>query len=104
MPGMQCVHVEGAAGKEMQKLYSLSDQESKSWASGCQALAMALTRDNAVARLQMALQKRREKRGDVEFSSTMNASSAKAFKEDLSFFFGGEELYDSAFEAPRSCV
>ena len=65
---------------------------------------MALTRDNAVARLQMALQKRREKRGDVEFSSTMNASSAKAFKEDLSFFFGGEELYDSAFEAPRSCV
>jgi hypothetical protein len=64
---------------------------------------MALTRDNAVARLQMALQKRREKRGDLELSSTMYASSAKASKEELSFFFGGEELYESAVEVQRDC-
>ena len=100
---LKLVHVEGATGKDIQKVYSLSDQESKPWASGCQAVAMALTRDNAVARLQMALQKRREKRGDLELSSTMYASSAKASKEDLSFFFRGEELYESALEVQRDC-
>ena len=103
MSNLKLVHVEGATGKDIQKVYSLTDHESKPWMSGCQAVVMALTRDNAVARLQMALQKRREKRGDLELSSTMYASSAKASKEELSFFFGGEELYESAVEVQRDC-
>ena len=103
MSNLKLVHVEGATGKDIQKVFSLTDHESKPWMSGCQAVVMALTRDNAVARLQMALQKRREKRGDLELSSTMYASSAKASKEELSFFFGGEELYESAVEVQRDC-
>lgn len=97
---MKLVHVDNTVGKELRKVYTLPRQE-KTWSSGCQALALALTRDNAVARLQMALQKRREKSGDEYLTKCMYASSAKASREDLRYFFGGETLHDSAYEIQR---
>ena len=97
---LKLVHVDGTVGKDMQKVYALPSQD-KTWSSGCQALALALTRDNAVARLQMALQKRREKSVDEYLTKCMYASSAKASRDDLRYFFGGEALHDSAYEIQK---